>query len=45
MSVTPMIEMFYVYSRVHYVNFNLKTILKNYVSWNFIDHSLITYET
>jgi len=38
--------MFYISSRVRYVNFDLKTILKeNYVSGNFIDYSLITYET
>jgi len=33
MSVTTTIDMFYVCSRVRYVNFDLKTILKkNYVS-------------
>jgi len=46
MSVTTTIDMFYVCSIVRCVNFDLKTILKeNYVSWNFIDHSLITHET
>jgi len=44
MSVTTTFDMFFVCARVRYANFDLKTILKeNYVSWNFIDHSLIIY--
>jgi len=46
MLVTTTIDMFYICSRVRYANFDLKTILKkNYVSWNFMDYSLITCET
>ena len=38
--------MFYIWPRARYADFYLKTILKkNYVSWNFMDYSLITYET